>query len=105
MFAWLTAAMRVKSYARARNAANVEADAQLLDGGIRVAQRLAVPALLVLDGRDALALHRTGDDRNRLAVRGGRLLVGLVDGGHVMAVDLERAPAEGLGPAHVGGRV
>src|SRR6185437_1117982 len=67
----------------------VAAAAELFDRGVRVAQGLAVPAVLVLDGGDALTLHRAGDGRDGLAVCGGRLLVGLVDGGDVMAVDLE----------------
>ena len=39
--------------------------AELLDRRVRVVERLAVPAVLVLDGLDALALDRAGDDHGR----------------------------------------
>ena len=79
--------------------------AELRDRGVGVGQRLSVPAVLVLDRAHALALHGAGDDRHGLAVGRRGVLVGGVDLGHVVAVDLDRAPAERLGPGHVGGGV
>ena len=71
--------------------------AQLRDRGLGVVERLAVLAVLVLDRRDALALLRAGDDHGRLAGGGDRLGVGGGDLLHVVAVDLDRVPAERLG--------
>ena len=72
--------------------------AELLDralGHVR-RQRLAVPAVLVLDLGEALALDRLGDDHRRLAGRGEGLSVGAVDRRHVVAVDHDREAAERL---------
>src|SRR5207245_5526672 len=65
-------------------------------------QGLAVPAVLVLDLREALALDRLGEDYGRLARRRERVAVGAVDGSHVVAVDDDREAAERLDPAAVG---
>ena len=78
--------------------------AELRDRLLGVVERLAVLARLVLDGLDALALLRAGDDRRRLA---GRLLgvaVGGLDRVDVVAVDLDRVPAERLGAVAVARR-
>ena len=48
---------------------------------------------------DALALEGAGDDRGGAPLDLERLRVGRVDRVDVMAVDLDRVPAEGLGPA------
>ena len=61
-----------------------------------IVERLAVPALLVLDGLHALALDRARDDRRRPAGRRQRLLVRAVDRVDVVPVDLDRRPAERL---------
>lgn len=79
--------------------------AQLLDRLVGVGQRLAVQPLAVLDGPDALALEGAGEDRGGLPQGGGRLAVGAVDGVHVVSVDLDRVPAEGLEAAGVGAEV
>src|SRR5436305_1179874 len=81
------AAIRTKSYAREKNAANVE--------------RLAVLGGLVLDRLDALALDRPRDDRRRAARRRQRLLVRAVDRLDVVSVDLDRRPAGRLGAPRV----
>jgi hypothetical protein len=80
--------------------------AQLRDRLLRLLarDRLAVPALLVLDGRVALALERPGDDGGRL-LRLRSLAIRAVDLLDVVAVDLEHAPPERLEPARVGGEV
>lgn len=63
-------------------------------------QRLAVPALVVGDLRDALALHGPGhDDGGPLPVGGGGQRP--VDGLEVVAVDDQGAAAEGLDAAGV----
>jgi hypothetical protein len=64
-------------------------------GRLLLVERLAVPALLVLDERDAFALHRLGDDDGR-PLGGARAAEGVVDGGEVVAVDDDRLAAEGL---------
>jgi hypothetical protein len=79
--------------------------AQLLDGGLGVLQRLAVGPVDVLHRVDALALDGTGHDGGRPAAGGDRLLVGLLDGGDVVAVDLDGVPAEGAQPLGVGAGV
>ena len=43
--------------------------AELRDRALRIVERLAVPAVLVLDRLHALALHRARDDRSRPAAR------------------------------------
>jgi hypothetical protein len=60
-----------------------------------------VPALLVLDRLHALALDRVCDDDRRLAAGRDRLGVGGVDLLDVVAVDLDRVPAERAGALHV----
>ena len=75
--------------------------AELGDRRLGIVERLAVEAGLVLDGRDALALERAGDDDRRPAGGLERLGVGAVDRLHVVAVDLDRVPAERLGSLHV----
>ncbi len=77
--------------------------AELLDR--LLGDRLAVPAVLVLDLRVALALDRLGDDRGRLARRRLGLLVGRVDLLDVVAVDLDRVPAARFEPAREVGEV
>ena len=78
--------------------------AELLDrpfGHVR-RQRLAVPAVLVLDLGEAFALDRLGDDHGRLSRVRERTAEGPVDGGDVMAVDDDRDASESLCPAPVG---
>ena len=75
--------------------------AELLDRLLGLRQRLAVEAVLVLDLLHALALDRLGDDHRRDAARLGGLRVGAVDRLDVVAVDLDRMPAEGLRPVRV----
>ena len=58
--------------------------------------RLAVPAVLVLDLRVALPLDGSRDDRGRTAGRGLCLAVRSVDRLDVVPVDLDRVPAERL---------
>ena len=60
-----------------------------------------MPAVLVLDGLHALALDRARDDRRRRPGRRARLLVRAVDRLDVVAVDLDRGPAERLDAAPV----
>src|SRR5581483_6736874 len=79
--------------------------AELLDRGVRVGQRLAVPAFLVLDRLDALALDRPGDDHGRPAAGRRRLRVRGVDLLDVVTVDLDRVPAEGAGALDVAAQV
>jgi hypothetical protein len=74
--------------------------AELLDDLVGVVERLAVPPVLVLDLLRALTLDRTRDDHDGLA-RLERLRVGAVDRLHVVAVDLDRVPAEGARPVRV----
>ena len=64
-------------------------------------ERLPVPVQLVLDLLDALALERVRHDHGGLAVRVERLRVRAVDLLEVVPVDLDRLPAEGLGPLRV----
>ena len=75
--------------------------AELLDRGFRIVERLAVEAVLVLDRLHALALDRLGHDHGRRARRLEGLGVRGVDRLHVVAVDLDRMPAEGLRPLRV----
>ena len=77
--------------------------AELLDR--LLGDRLAVPAVLVLHLRVALPLHRSRDDRGRPSRRRLGLAVGGVDRLDVVAVDLDRMPAERLEPARVRGEV
>jgi hypothetical protein len=69
-------------------------------GGHVRRERLAVPAVAVLDLGEPLALDGPGQDHRGLltaGVAGGGQ--GLVDGGQVVAVDLQGAGAEGFGAA------
>src|SRR5439155_14531320 len=75
--------------------------AELLDRRVGVVERLAVPAVLVLDRLDALALDRARDDDGRLTRRRRRLRIGGVDLLDVVAVDLDRMPAERRRALHV----
>jgi hypothetical protein len=68
--------------------------AQLGDRFLWVVERLAVLARLILDGPDALALLGAGEDRGRPSARGFRLRVRGLDRIDVVAVDLDRVPAE-----------
>ena len=77
--------------------------AELLDR--LLGHSLAVPAALVLDLRVPLALERLGDDRRRLPARRLRLAVRGVDLLHVVAVDLDRMPAEGAQAVGVRGQI
>jgi hypothetical protein len=79
--------------------------AQLADRFSGVGQWLAVSALLVLDGADAPALVRPGDDGRGLIFAVASLGIGGFNRGDVVAVNLDRAPAERPGPAGVGGGV
>ena len=76
--------------------------AELLDRRLGIVEGLSVPAVLVLDRLHSLALHRLGDDHGRPPRCRDRLRVGRVDRLHVVPVDLDRVPAEGLGPLRVG---
>ncbi len=67
---------------------------ELGDGRVRVVERLAVPALLVLHGCDALSLQGGGEDRGRPVVSRGCFRVGAVDLLDVVTVDLDRMPSE-----------
>src|SRR6266511_5333398 len=58
--------------------------------------RLAVPTGLVLDRLHTFPLDRSRDHGDRLARGGRRLRVRAVDRLHVVAVDLDRLPAEGV---------
>src|SRR5438067_2633556 len=85
--------------------AQVALPAELLDRALRHVRRqgLAVPAILVLDLAEALALDRPGDDHGRLAPAGARLAERLVDLGGVVAVDDDRPASEGPDPGGTDG--
>src|ERR1700752_2167108 len=55
----------------------------------------AVELRIVLHEADAFAFDRVGDEPGGLAFGGGRFVVGGVDGGHVVAIELNDVPAEG----------
>ena len=74
--------------------ADVADAAELLDRRVGIVERLAVPAVLVLDGLDALALDRARHDHRRAAGRLCRFLVRAIDLLDVVSVDLDRVPAE-----------
>jgi hypothetical protein len=76
--------------------------AELLDRLVRVVERLAVPTGLVLDLLHALALDRLCDDHGRLSRGLCSFCVGAIDRLDVVAVDLDRVPAEGAGAVGVG---
>ncbi len=61
-----------------------------------------MPAVLVLDERDALALDRMRHDHRRTVGVAQRLLEGMVDLFQVVTVDLDRIPAERPGARRVG---
>jgi hypothetical protein len=63
-----------------------------------------VPAILVLDLGEALALHRFGEHDGRVTSVPGRCQR-LVDLGDVVSVDGDGGAAEGLGTPLVGGHV
>ena len=68
--------------------------AELGDGRLDVVERLAVEPVLVLDGRDALALDRASDDDCGSSRRCDRLRERAVDLLDVVTVDRDRVPAE-----------
>src|SRR5437867_1322546 len=76
--------------------------AELGDGlaGLLRVERLAVPALLVLEERDALPLDGLREDRGG-PLRAARARVGVVDLGEVVAVDDDRIEAERARPGGV----
>ncbi len=76
--------------------------AQLGDGGVRIGQRLAMEAVLVRHRGHARALDGLRNDHRRRAGRLDGPGVGTVDGCRVVAVDLDRVPAERLRPSRVG---
>ena len=88
-------AVRLARVGQPRLETQVAHAAQLGDRGVGIVQRLAVPAVLVLDGRHALALQRAREDRGRPAGQRLGVAVRLVDLLDVVAVDLDRVPAEG----------
>ena len=73
---------------------DVAQSAELGDRPVRIVEGLAVPAGLVLDRLDALALDRPGDHDRRLAGRARGLRVRAVHRLDVVPVDLDRLPAE-----------
>ena len=79
--------------------------AELLDRLVGILQRLAVLALFVGRLRRAEALDRPGDDHRRPVADRHRLCVGAVDRLDVVAVDLDRRPAAGLGAPRVRAQV
>ena len=96
------AARRAPAWRPQRDVADA---AELLDRRVWVVERLAVPAVLVLDGLDALALDRAGHDHRRAACRLRRFLVRAVDLLDVVSVDLDRIPAEGSRALDIDARV
>ncbi len=78
------------------------ARAELREGLLRLlgVEGLPVPALLVLEERDALPLHGLGDD-DRGPLRLPRLAERVVDRGEVVAIDDDRLAAERLHPRGV----
>ena len=78
---------------------------QFPDGlfGLDSAESLAVPPFLVRHERDARALHGLRDDADGFLGLGERFFVGRIDGGEVVAVDLNGMPPEGAGAGGVGG--
>ena len=71
---------------------------ELRDRGVRVVERLAVPAGLVRDGLDAVALLRPRDDHRRAPAGGEGRGECRIDRRDVVPVDLDRLPAERLRP-------
>jgi hypothetical protein len=94
--------MRLALEVRLRHVDDDVADAaELLDRGLGIVERLAVPALLVLDRLHTLALDRLGDDHRRRSLGRDRLCERRIDRLDVVAVDLDRVPAESLGPLRI----
>lgn len=83
----------------------VARSAEFGDGRVGVRERLAVQSLAVLDIGDALALEGAGEDDGGLPGGGAGLPVGTVHGVHIVSVDLDGVPAEGLEAAGVGVQV
>ena len=79
--------------------------AELGDRFLRIVERLAVPAFLVLDRLHPLALDRARDDGGWTAGRCERFLVGAVDRVDVVSVDFDRRPAVRFRAPHVGGEI
>src|SRR5205823_14330109 len=75
--------------------------AELCDRRLRVVERLAVEAVLVLDRLDALPLDGSRDDHRRLARHLEGFGVRAVDRSGIVAVDLDRMPPEGLRAPYV----
>src|SRR5579875_3169939 len=78
--------------------------AEFLDGlpCLLVVQGPAVPAITILEERNAAPLDRPGDDEGGGITRLAGLGVGPVDLIEVVAVDLDGMPAEGAGAPGVG---
>jgi len=81
--------------------------AQLFDrvGGLRVVQRLAVPALFVGEERDAVAFLGFGDDDRGLVGLRGRFGERAVTGFQIVPVDLDDVAPEGAEPLGINGAV
>jgi hypothetical protein len=79
--------------------------AQFLDGlsSLGRAEGLAVPSVLVRHERDARAFHGLRDDAGGFLVLGERFRIGRINGGDVVAVDLDGMPPEGAGAGGVDG--
>src|SRR5438093_2685095 len=77
--------------------------AQLRDGTLRHiwGQRLAMPAILVLDLSEALSLDGACDHHRRLSGSLPRLLQGLIDLLQVVAIDHDGAASERLDPVAI----
>src|SRR5437867_555350 len=78
---------------------NLHADARtttkLSDRRLGIFKRLAVHSVLVLDRCDSLSLNCSRDHRGGLAARRDSFAKCRIDLGDVMAVDLDRVPADG----------
>ena len=83
---------------------NVALAAELGDRRRGIVQRLAVPTFFVLDCLNSLAFDRPGNDHSRAPVYRERFLIRAVDGLDVVAIGLDRCPAERLGAAANVGR-
>jgi hypothetical protein len=79
--------------------------AELVDRRGRIGERLAVEAVAVLDGLDAAALVGAGNDGDGTGLVARRLAIGAVDLRDVVAVDLDRDPAERPGAGGIRGGV
>ncbi len=74
---------------------------ELGDRRLRVCQRLAVPALLILEPSNTLALDRLRHDHGRPPITLDRLRERGVDGGDVVSVGCDRTAAERACPLEV----